>query len=103
MADNKELTSEQQIAALKAQLAEQKQLNAEQGKVIEEQHNQLNEIASSDAPAVPVLTIDKKKYQVVIRAFEYKGVKHTVKSLSEDKNLQKELVKISSGVLKEIE
>jgi hypothetical protein len=51
--------------------------------------------------AFPVITVDKKNYEVQTKTFKYKKVDYTVEALLKDKKLQKELVEKGVGFLVE--
>lgn len=69
--------------------------------IIGEQHAQLS--AAESAPELGViLTIDKKKYRVVVPKFIVAGKEVTAADLKEDKVLQKQLVITGSSILEAV-
>ena len=63
---------------------------------------QLEKLQTSPAE-FPTIVVDKKTYEVTLKAFQYKKVEYTVAQLLKDKALQKELVKKGVGFLVEKE
>jgi septal ring factor EnvC (AmiA/AmiB activator) len=128
MADKTELTPEQQeIAALRKQLAEsdaEKKKQAEQlkkqedelaasnaekeeqAKLLEEQEERLSLAEAQKGKPLPVVLHNKKKYQVLAAKIQHPTnpeVTVSAAQLAEDKDLIALLVKIRSGVLVEVE
>ncbi|MVN77735.1 hypothetical protein GO988_15485 [Hymenobacter sp. HMF4947] len=90
------LTLDQQIEALKQQLAEQ-------NSIIEGQAEQLKAAEAQGAGALPVVTHEKKRYQVLARKFIHKEVEIDANSLKTDKDLVKALVESGTGILKALD
>lgn len=103
MADNKALTPEQQIEALKQQLAAHKEESAAKDAIIEGQAEQLKAAEAQGAGALPVVTHEKKRYQVLARKFIYKDVEVDANQLKTDKDLVKALVESGTGILKALD
>jgi len=97
---------------LKKELAEEKKARAASDKakaeVEEAFHDAVAKLEEKDAEAaastaLPIVTIDKVKYQVTIPKFKFKGKEYTAKDVKEDKGLAAELAKIQWGGFKELE
>lgn len=104
MADNKELSpAEQEIAALKAQLAEANAEKEEQAKLLEEQEERLALAEAQKGKALPVVQDSKKKkYQVLAAKFQHPVDASKVVEAAElttDKKLVDLLVELGSGLL----
>jgi multidrug resistance efflux pump len=102
VADKKELTPEQQIEALKKQLADQAAEKDAQQAIIDAQEEELKAARAQGTGALPVVTHDKKQYRVLARKFIIRNVEVDAEKLKSDKELVKELVESGSGLLKEV-
>jgi len=98
----KELTLEEQIAALKSQLAESNAEKEEQAALLDEQNEKLALAEAQKGKPLPVVQDSKKKkYQVLAAKFQHPetGVDVKAEELAKDKELIDQLVKVGSGLL----
>jgi hypothetical protein len=103
---NIELTAEEQIKKLQADLEASKRVNKElvdQNKDIQEKLEDAS-LQANAKDGLPVLTHNKKAYQVTCHQFQRPGSDQvvTAKELAADKDLIAKLVKMESGVLAEV-
>jgi hypothetical protein len=94
-----EKTAEQKLAEALAELAQVKAENAEQNKVIADQHEQIKAAESIAEFGGLVVMLDKAQYKVIAPKFSYEGTEYKAEDLKENKDLLKELVKIGAGIL----
>ncbi len=102
MAENKELTAEEQIEALKAELAREREEKEEQAALIDEQNERLALAEAQKGNKLPVVQDSKKKkYQVLAAKFQHPetGADVLAAELSADKKLVDLLVEKKSGLL----
>ena len=99
----KELTAEQQVEALKNELAAQKAESEAKDAIIEGQAEQLAAAEIQGAGSLPVLTHDKQRYQVLAGQFTVEGKLVKADDLKTDKSLVESLLKSGSGILQLIE
>jgi len=93
---------EQKIAALeaeKASLVEQNETLLGENKRVQ---TELENTQKTVDEVLPIITVNKKKYTVIARQFTHQGKLYRFEDLKKDKALQAELVKLGSGILKEI-
>lgn len=103
MATKVELTPEQKIAALEKQLAETLEESRAKDSIIETQDEQLKAAEIQGAGSLPVLTHDKKRYQVLAGQFTVEGKLVKAEDLKTDKSLVESLLTSGSGILQLIE
>ena len=104
MAEKKEsLSPEQQIEALKNELAAQKAESEAKDAIIEGQAEQLAAAEIQGAGSLPVLTHEKKRYQVLAGQFLVEGKLVKAEDLKTDKTLVEKLVTSGSGILQLLE
>lgn len=99
----KELTPEQKIEALEKQLAQVQSESQAKDAIIEGQSEQLAAAEIQGAGSLPVLTHDKKRYQVLAGQFTVEGKLVKAEDLKTDKSLVETLVKAGSGILQLLE
>lgn len=96
---------EKENSELSAKAAELTEANYTLEQALAEQHEQLKEVAEQSA-ASPVgatsVEVGKKKYEITAKSFSFKGEDYTAEQLAGNPKLAAELVKIESGILKEI-
>ncbi|GAB2553081.1 hypothetical protein [Rufibacter soli] len=93
-----------QLAASQAELKTQKEAEEQYKTVIASQASTIAELDAQKGSANAVVTVDKKKYEVVCPSFQHTdGKKYTADDVKKDQSLAKELVKMGSGVLVEVE
>ncbi|WP_187261307.1 hypothetical protein [Pontibacter beigongshangensis] len=98
----KQLTAEEQIAQLKAELAKSNSEKEEQAALIDEQNERLALAEAQKGRALPVVQDSKKKkYQVLAAKFQHPVTGEDVKAdeLAKDKNLIDLLIEKKSGLL----
>jgi hypothetical protein len=98
----KELTAEEQIAALKAELAKSNAEKEEQAALLDEQNEKLALAEAQKGKSLPVVVDSKKKkYQVMAAKFQHPVSGEEVKAadLAKDRELIDLLVKVGSGLL----
>ncbi|QCR23085.1 hypothetical protein [Pontibacter sp. SGAir0037] len=94
---------EQALASEKEAKAALEAENAELLNTLQAQHEKLNEVAEKSVTSLSqTVSVDGKEYDVSVQKFNFKGREITAAELLEDGKLQRELLKIGSGVLKEI-
>jgi hypothetical protein len=93
---NDSRTPEEIIAALNEQIAQQ---NA----IIDGQAEALKAAETQGADALPVITVDKKQYQVLAKQFTFEGKLVKAEDLKTDKDLVKALLKAETGILQLVE
>lgn len=103
MAAKTELTPEQRIEALEKQLAAQLAESEAKDAIIEGQAEQLAAAEIQGAGSLPVLTHDKKRYQVLAGQFLVEGKLVKAEDLKTDKTLVETLVTSGSGILQLLE
>lgn len=96
------LTPEQEIAALKAQLAEKDQQIATQDGIIADQTEALKAAEAQGAGSLPVVNHDGKQYKVLARKFTLDGetVKAETLKTEAGKAIVAKLIESGSGILK---
>ncbi|MFC7669297.1 hypothetical protein ACFQT0_19510 [Hymenobacter humi] len=99
MAAKVELTPEQKIEQLEKQLAAITAESEAKDAIIEGQTEQLAAAEIQGAGSLPVLTHDKKRYQVLAGQFTVEGKLVKAEDLKTDKSLVESLLKSGSGIL----
>ena len=89
-----------QLAALEAEKAEWEQKESVFLDVNKDLQEKLVQKDATIDEVLPNITVDKKQYRVLVKQFSYKGESYTYDALKKNKELQKTLVEIGSGILK---
>lgn len=103
-------TTEPTVEELKAQLAASQKAEqaakeeSEKAKtIIGQMSEQIAELDAQKSSKYPLVTVEKKKYHVVVPSFKVDGKVVTAADVQKDSALAKKLVKMGSGVLVEVE
>ena len=97
------LTPEQlEIQELRRQLKASQAENAEKDDLIAEQVEQLDLAEAQKGKTLPVVNLEKKKYQLLASKFQVGGHEYQAEDLIENKSLLKKLLEAKSGLLIEV-
>ncbi|PSR53905.1 hypothetical protein AHMF7605_10440 [Adhaeribacter arboris] len=92
---NQPLSAEEELKLLREQLAAK-------DSIIAEQLEQLDLAEAQKGNPLPVVSHDKKKYQVLAAQFQFEGKEYQAEDLKSDKDLVKSLIHGGSGLIQEI-
>ncbi|MDX5511364.1 MAG: hypothetical protein LPK01_04015 [Hymenobacteraceae bacterium] len=101
MAENKELTPEQELEQLRKEKAAWDKERAEQEKLIQEQNERLDLAEAQKGKSLPVISHKKQKYQVLAAKFKIGNEEYKAEELQKADNskLIDTLIEKKSGLL----